>query len=233
MNQQLQDFARTTLKAGLHRLPDEHQKVFRQMYSHRDLTLPIDAVVDAMPADRLDWAMQQVQNSLDKLGTPAPQAAAAVVPPAGADDGWREFVAAVADGSAAEHHGQLHCNYCGVNLEHTHEHLADCLMLRAKAYLDQHPAEGNSRAPNFDAARKFLELYGQPRPGYDTTVSGMVAHLAEQGYPKAYPDWAYVTGGLLQPEQALHWLAYLLAAGPVPAAPAAASAAPSGTTPAP
>ncbi len=64
MNKQLQDFARAELKKGLSQLADKHHMVFKRMYSHENLALPIGDVVDKMDADNLDWAMQQVQGSL-------------------------------------------------------------------------------------------------------------------------------------------------------------------------
>ena len=67
MNKQLQDFARQTLKDGLAKLPENNQMIFKRMYSHKNLDLHINDVVDIMPEDRLDWAMQQVQRSLDKI----------------------------------------------------------------------------------------------------------------------------------------------------------------------
>jgi len=84
MNEALQKFAREQLKAGLERLPDGHQRLFKLMYgrgNHENLTSQIpnmrsveeaekmssSAVVDEMPAEKLDWAMQQVENSLKKL----------------------------------------------------------------------------------------------------------------------------------------------------------------------
>ena len=75
MNNQLQDFARATLKDGLAKLPEANQRTFKLMYA-RDggkrsvdaaVAMPINDVVDCMPPDRLDWAMQQVQASLDKM----------------------------------------------------------------------------------------------------------------------------------------------------------------------
>ncbi len=65
MNKQLEDFARETLKEGLAKLPEGDHKRFRLMYSHKNLELPIPDVVDRMPVDKLDWAMQQVQRSID------------------------------------------------------------------------------------------------------------------------------------------------------------------------
>lgn len=67
MNDQLQEFARDTLKIGLASLPKCAQLIFKKMYSHEDLTVPIDDVVDAISEDKLDWAMQQVQRSIDKI----------------------------------------------------------------------------------------------------------------------------------------------------------------------
>jgi len=75
MNKQLQDFARETLKAGLAKLPEGSHRKFKLMYARDSgkrsvadaVAMPINDVVDLMPDDRLDWAMQQVQSSLDKL----------------------------------------------------------------------------------------------------------------------------------------------------------------------
>lgn len=61
MNPQLQQFARTILKVGLAGLPASQQRRFRQLYSPQDPDLPTDQVVDAMPLETLDDAMQQVQ----------------------------------------------------------------------------------------------------------------------------------------------------------------------------
>lgn len=75
MNQQLQSFARQTLKDGLAQLPAGHQRIFKLMYARdggrRSVAdseaMEIDAVVGEIPDDTLDWAMQQVENSLKKL----------------------------------------------------------------------------------------------------------------------------------------------------------------------
>jgi len=40
--------------------------MFKRMYSHKNLDLPINEVVDNMPDDKIDWAMQQCQNTLNK-----------------------------------------------------------------------------------------------------------------------------------------------------------------------
>lgn len=66
MNNQLQEFARQNLKDGLAQLPESWQTMFKRMYSHENLDADINDVVDSVPEDKLDWAMQQVQRSLDK-----------------------------------------------------------------------------------------------------------------------------------------------------------------------
>lgn len=68
MNEQLQNLARIELKSGLSKCTAAEQLLFKRMYSPKNIDLPIDQVVDNMPADRLDWAMQQVQNTLLKFG---------------------------------------------------------------------------------------------------------------------------------------------------------------------
>jgi ABC-type uncharacterized transport system fused permease/ATPase subunit len=67
MNEQLQQYARDQLKQGLAQCSEQQQLMFKRMYYHKDLTLPINEVVDKMPVDKLDWAMQQVQRTLDKV----------------------------------------------------------------------------------------------------------------------------------------------------------------------
>lgn len=74
MNKQLQDFARATLLEGLNKLPEGWQNRFKQMYAGNNKrsvedtwAIPIADVVRDIPADKLDWAMTQVQNSVDKL----------------------------------------------------------------------------------------------------------------------------------------------------------------------
>lgn len=67
MNNQIQEFARKTLKEGLSQLPEGHQIKFKRMYSPESLDAPISDVVDWMPEDKLDWAMQQVEYSIARL----------------------------------------------------------------------------------------------------------------------------------------------------------------------
>ena len=75
MNKQLQDFARAELKTGLAELPEENRRTFKRMYARDNgkrsvadaVAMQINDVVDLMPPEQLDWAMQQVKASLDKM----------------------------------------------------------------------------------------------------------------------------------------------------------------------
>ncbi len=64
MNKQLQDFARTEIKKGLANCSKKQRVVFRRLYSHENLGLPINKIVDKLDADELDWTMEQVKNTL-------------------------------------------------------------------------------------------------------------------------------------------------------------------------
>ena len=66
MNQQLQDFARANLKDNLSKCSDSERVIFKRMYSHENIGKHINIVVDDLNTERLDWAMQQVQCTLDK-----------------------------------------------------------------------------------------------------------------------------------------------------------------------
>lgn len=66
MNPTVAEFIRKQIKEGLTLLPEKSQILFKRMYSHKDPDKPIDAIIDAMPTDQLDWALTQVQNSLKK-----------------------------------------------------------------------------------------------------------------------------------------------------------------------
>jgi len=66
MNNQMKDFARKTIKEGLSKLPENCQIMFIRMYSRDDLKVSVNDAVDIMPEAKLDWAMQQIENSLAK-----------------------------------------------------------------------------------------------------------------------------------------------------------------------
>jgi len=67
MNKGLEDYARKLIKEGLVQLPENWQIMFKRMYSHDNLDIDINTLVDNMPEDKLDWAMQQVEKSLRKI----------------------------------------------------------------------------------------------------------------------------------------------------------------------
>lgn len=66
MNDKLQNFAREQLKDMLSQCTKAQQMLFKRMYSHKDLMLDINTVVDNMPEEKLDWAMQQCERTLQK-----------------------------------------------------------------------------------------------------------------------------------------------------------------------
>lgn len=67
MNNTVSEFTRQQIKDGLNQLPESWQMMFKRMYSHNNLDLDIDEVVDNMPDEKLDWALSQVENSLKKI----------------------------------------------------------------------------------------------------------------------------------------------------------------------
>ena len=67
MNNELEKFARKSLKEGLAKLNDSHRHMFKRMYAHEDMSLDINLVVDRMPVDRLDTAMSQVERTIASL----------------------------------------------------------------------------------------------------------------------------------------------------------------------
>lgn len=66
MNDKLETFARNELKEGLSKLPEKSQRLFKQMYANGNLEMDINDCVDSMPSDKLDWAMQQVERTINK-----------------------------------------------------------------------------------------------------------------------------------------------------------------------
>ncbi len=54
------------LKRKLALLPENWQYMFKRMYSWNDLKKPINDIVDDLPIDELDQALQQVDRSIEK-----------------------------------------------------------------------------------------------------------------------------------------------------------------------
>lgn len=63
MNNQLQNYARETLKDSLSKCNEGQQIMFKRMYANGNLDKNINDVVDNMSEDKLDWAMQQVERT--------------------------------------------------------------------------------------------------------------------------------------------------------------------------
>ena len=62
-----QDFYRKQILDGLNKLTPEHHLLFRRMYSPWELEKPLEDVVRDLPEDRLDWALKQIERTLDKI----------------------------------------------------------------------------------------------------------------------------------------------------------------------
>jgi hypothetical protein len=69
---------RAELVEDVRSLPDEWQRTFRLMYGRKNgkrsaadaETMSVAEVVAEIPTDKLDWAVQQVENSHRKLAPP-------------------------------------------------------------------------------------------------------------------------------------------------------------------
>jgi len=64
MNKTIEAFARQTIKEGLTTCTEGQQFRFKRVYSGGQLSLDLDAIVDAMPVSDLDKALTQVENTL-------------------------------------------------------------------------------------------------------------------------------------------------------------------------
>jgi len=69
MNNQLKNYARKTLKEGLDKCTETQQLLFKRMYSPGNLDASIKDVIDLIPEEKLDWAMQQVEQTIRKNET--------------------------------------------------------------------------------------------------------------------------------------------------------------------
>lgn len=66
MNIELELYARESLKESLKKCNEAQIKLFKRMYSYDNLGRSIEDVVDNIPSEKLDWAMQQVSRTLNK-----------------------------------------------------------------------------------------------------------------------------------------------------------------------
>lgn len=75
MNDKLRAFAEAEILKGLQQLPEDWQMKFKLMYGRQNGKRPleeskamlIEDVIREVPDDRIDWAMQQVENSIKSL----------------------------------------------------------------------------------------------------------------------------------------------------------------------
>jgi len=58
---------RQIMKDKIKLLPNENQVSFKRMYSHKNLDKPIDLVIDDMEEDKLEWALSQIETTLNKI----------------------------------------------------------------------------------------------------------------------------------------------------------------------
>jgi hypothetical protein len=66
MNQTIKNMAKEMLKKLLAECDNNQQLMFKRMYSHKNIDLPINDVVDKMDDDKIDWAMTQVERTIEK-----------------------------------------------------------------------------------------------------------------------------------------------------------------------
>jgi hypothetical protein len=60
----IEAYRRQELKNLLSECTEGQIMLFKRMYSHKKLELPIEEVVDKMPSDRIDWAIEQTERTL-------------------------------------------------------------------------------------------------------------------------------------------------------------------------
>ena len=58
---------RQIMKDKIKLLPNENQVFFKRMYSHKNLDKPIDLVIDDMEENKLEWALSQIETTLNKI----------------------------------------------------------------------------------------------------------------------------------------------------------------------
>lgn len=68
-NKTLIKYARTLLKELLAQCSEPQQLMFKRMYNNKNLEAPVDEAVDQMEVDKLDFAVTQVENQIEKNKT--------------------------------------------------------------------------------------------------------------------------------------------------------------------
>lgn len=75
MNHLLKTYAKNWLNEHLSLLPEANVEIFHKMYGRRDgrrsledaLSISTSQVIEEMPDEKLDWAMQQVERTIEDL----------------------------------------------------------------------------------------------------------------------------------------------------------------------
>ena len=66
MNETLKNTAKEILKNLLSQCTDGQKHMFKRMYSHKNLELPINDAVDQMADDKIDCAIGQCERTVEK-----------------------------------------------------------------------------------------------------------------------------------------------------------------------
>jgi hypothetical protein len=67
VNKNIEEFCRNFLKKNIVKCSEGQVLMFKRMYSNNNLDLDINIVIDKMPIDKLDWAMQQIERTITNL----------------------------------------------------------------------------------------------------------------------------------------------------------------------
>ena len=65
-NKTIKNVAKEMLKELLAECNEGQQLMFKRMYCHKNLGLPINEVVDQMDDDKIDWAITQIERTIEK-----------------------------------------------------------------------------------------------------------------------------------------------------------------------
>ena len=65
-NETIKNVAKEMLKELLSKCTYGQQLMFKRMYCHKNLELPINEAVSQMADDKIDWAMTQVERTVKK-----------------------------------------------------------------------------------------------------------------------------------------------------------------------
>ena len=63
MNETFANAGREILKGLLAQCTEKQQMMFKRMYSHKNLELPINDAVDQMDENKIDWAITQCEGT--------------------------------------------------------------------------------------------------------------------------------------------------------------------------